>query len=430
MRFVRKGDLMPDDTTTPTTPIAFAADPDVRFLGTIEDFPRADFHAIPAHDEQRQTELHAAGPIRAGVLAHALDIHRHVDAYIFTDDPEATLAQFAADPIALFKQALAEGDARKANGHSRDGMWDRGTYIPTPETVRLTMWAVRRGSLGATRLYKAFDSLAAVKGHKDEMQSTLAAARVEPASEFLKRASNLAPALHWATAVLCGSVDYKGWPIDLIASDEPPSALDLALRDLLPKLGAVKYFKPAIELLDRLDITGEMIPVLPPSFVAGYLLILLRTPVEGMEFLQRLKEADSGEINGQLMDAFAAVKGIKNHVNDPQRMRRHKPASRMTMILTCLLNSFEGWAGDRNWRTEGFPLKPNSIATFHPALRAEATAYDRGKAKEKADKRAQEAIEKAATKQRQRTGASQLPSPVTYVPTGGGFGRTAAQPGE
>ena len=420
---------MPDDVT-PTTPIAFAADPDILFLGTIEDFPRSDFHQIPSHDEQRQTVLHAAGLIRAGVLAHALDIHRHVHGYILTDDPEATLAQFTADPIALYRQALAAQIIKKANGHSRDAMWTKGIYIPTPATVRLTLWAVRCGSLGATRLYKAFDSLASVKGHRDEMQSTLAAARFEPASDYLKRASNLAPALQWATAVLCGSTDYKGWPIDLIARDEPPTALDLTLRDLLPKLGAVKYFKSAIELLDRLDITGEMVPVLPPSFVAGYLVILLRNPVEGMEFLQRLKEADSGEINGQLIDAFAAIKGIKNHVNDPRRIRRIKPGARMTMILTCLLNSFEGWLGDHDWRTEGFALKPNPIATFHPVLRAEATAYDRGQAKQKADKRAHEAVEKAATKQLQRSSASQLPRPVTYVPRGAGFGPTAAEPGE
>ena len=98
---------MPDDVT-PTTPIAFAADPDILFLGTIEDFPRSDFHQIPSHDEQRQTVLHAAGLIRAGVLAHALDIHRHVDGYILTDDPEATLAQFTADPIASSLETSAK----------------------------------------------------------------------------------------------------------------------------------------------------------------------------------------------------------------------------------------------------------------------------------------------------------------------------------
>jgi hypothetical protein len=63
-------------------------------------------------------------------------------------------------------------------------------------------------------------------------------------------------------------------------------------------------------------------------------------------------------------------------------------------------------------------------------LRAEATAYDRGQAKQKADKRAHEAVEKAAAKQLQRSSASQLPRPVTYVPRGGGFGPTAAEPGE
>jgi hypothetical protein len=379
------------DLIKPPTP--FIGDPAIRYLGTVI-IPRVLFHDLPAHPNQRQTALHAVSLLKSGVLNYPLDIHRNVDAHILSEDLDELERAFAVDPLAVIEQARAQGDVFKENGHTRDELWHRA-WTPVPETVRLTMWGITRHSNGVSRLYKSFDALQAVKGHKDEMQSTLNAAGIDPVSELIAKATTLGAALEWATAVACGSVDYKRYPVELLAAEEPLSPFEQEVRSILTKLGTVRYFKPAIVALDKLGVTPEMTPVLPPPFIGGYLCILQRNPEEGREFLERLKESDSGETTGVLMDAFAAIKNVRNYVTDPRR-RIVKPQTRMIQILNCVLNCFEGWLNTDGhaYTVDKFPFRPNAIATFNPALRRSAQAFDREAAKKQANLKAQAQAER------------------------------------
>jgi hypothetical protein len=387
-------------TTNGVASTLFVPDPAIRYLGTIE-VSRDVFHALPDHPEQRQTALHAIDLLRSEVLNHSLDIHRNVDIHLVSDNLDELAAQITANPAQLIVEARQRGEAFKVNGHTRDQMWDRG-LAPAPEMLRVTIWGVQRNSSGATRLYKAFDALAAVKGKKDEMQSTLKAAGIDPTSDAVRKATNLAPALLWATAVICGSIEYRNYPLELLTDGPTMTPFDQEIHKLLPKLGTVKYYRQAIMALDQIDINPEMMPVLPAVFIGGYVSILHRNPVEGLEFLRRLKDSESGETNGTLMDAFAAIKKVRSYVMDPARYRQTKPLNRQVHILNSVLNAFIGWHTTENhaYTVDAFPFRPNAISSFNPVLRSQAQTFDRATARQRAELTVRRQAERISARQR------------------------------
>src|SRR5262249_38784777 len=125
------GEKEPGMTTSP-----WVADPNIVYVGTIEDLPRSTFAALPDHPGQRQTELHAVTLIGSGVLDHPLDQHREVSA-ILVGDPlsqitiEEMISSYRADPSAAL---LRWG--RKENGHTRNWIWSLGNGNAAPETLR------------------------------------------------------------------------------------------------------------------------------------------------------------------------------------------------------------------------------------------------------------------------------------------------------
>ena len=94
------------DQSTLVTATPFVADPDIRFLGTLE-VPRALFAALPDHPDQRQTSLHAVNLLRSGVLNHSIDIHREVDMHILADDLDEVAAAFAALLLQFWRASIS-----------------------------------------------------------------------------------------------------------------------------------------------------------------------------------------------------------------------------------------------------------------------------------------------------------------------------------
>lgn len=367
-------------------PAAFVPDPTSCFLGII-DIPRADFSALPAHPAQRYTPLHAAVLMNAKVLEHALDQHRDVACVLVADAAtgatvEALRAIFDNDPIAAVKRY-----GIKSDGHSRDYLWTRN-LAPVPETLRLTVRAAANRD-AATRVYTATDSLQAVKGHKDNMQSTLRMADIEPQSDYVKAAASLGSALQLAGGVLCGAISQKHRPFLNKVLSQPDEA---ELEEMLPMLPLTRVFKPAVQIIDELDLTSAPVP-LEAAFVAGYLTILHRSPEEGHRFLEQLKQPDSGTVGDGKMDPFYAVKQVRAYLFERQRFIKSTPAIRNQSIILVVLNAFEAWLNQQSFEAGKFPFKPDSIRRFNPQYRravnnAENEAAIQAKERKQARRRA------------------------------------------
>jgi len=344
----------------------FSPNPNIRYVAHLEDFPRQQFSALPPHPAQRQTELHAVNLAASGVLDTHLDQHCEV-AVVLIGDPaggigiEQMIAEFGADPfLALAQYAV------KLNGHTRDYLWNLGNGLAAPDSLRLTVYAAADKEAAAAA-YRAVDSLTAVKGRKDTMQSTLRVAGIVPRSPWLLSAGQLAPALDLALAVVCGSQDYRPADIrEVLRRELNPTEAELRMLALLPHLSAVLYFKDTLALFDALEPSARLMPMLAP-FVAGYLSILHRDPAEGRKFLEAL-QTQNGYYAAGLMDSFYAVKKVADEVLDAKAMLKTAAAERTTKMLACTLNAYEGWRNDTDFKADKFPMAPGIIVRFNPVL--------------------------------------------------------------
>jgi hypothetical protein len=358
----------------------FSPNPNLRYVDTLEDYPRAEFMTLPAHPAQRQTELHAIRLAASGVLDTPLDQHREV-AVVMIGNPNTSiddmLAAYAADKYAALRQY-----ARVLNGHTRRYLWDLGNGAATPDTLRLTVY-VAATSEAAIQAYRAVDSLVAVKGQKDTMQSTLRVAGITPQSVWLKSAGKLGAALDLALTVLAGSREYViGDLRKLLRREVPPGLVDEKLYGLLPHLAQVQYFKPTLAVFDELAPSARLMPMDAP-FVAGYLLILLRDPEEGRQFLEKL-EVETGEYAGGLMDAFYCIKKIGDVINDAEAKLKTTSGQRTDQLVACVLNAYEGWRADNDtFKADKYPVAPAVISRFNPLFAKSAAALVKAAARDK-----------------------------------------------
>lgn len=366
--------------------MAFAPNPHIVFVDHLEELPLADFVALPDHPAQRQTAIHAVSLIAAGVLNEALDQHREVE-IILIGDPEGgdtiekMLELYRRDPAAAFQRY-----GHKQNGHTRVYCWTTIEGLPVPETVRATVYAARDVA-AATKSYNAVDSGSSVKGLKDMTQTTVHIAQLTPVSEWLKRASGLTNVLSMAQHVVCGGSFVPGDLRKVLLDQLQPTALEKSLHEALPHLAAVQYFKPALELLDSLEPSSAMMPVSAP-YMAGYLSLLHRDPQRGKAFLEAL-QSEHGEYTGGLMDAFYCIKKVGDRVFDEREKMKTTPGQRNRMVLSCVLNAYEGWNGDSdNFKADKYPTETRVLASFNPDLHGAVTSVM--KARQRAEMKAKQ----------------------------------------
>jgi hypothetical protein len=377
---------------------AFAPDPRSRYLGVLE-VNRSIFHDLPQHPAQRQTPLHAVTLLSAGVLNHPLDQHSEVAAILVGNAAtgltvEALALKYAANPHATLTEC-----GIKANGHTRDFIWEAGR-APTPETLRVAVYAAV-DERAAIAVYNAFDSLVSVKSRKDVMQSTLHVAGITPVSPFVQKASSLASALDVAAGVLFGNLDHRAFVLPV--EYDPLNKADGELHTLLPYLTAVARFKDAIVALDNLNVSTQTIPLRQAAFVGAYLSILHRDPERGSEFLELIQQGEGGFTDG-LMDAPYAIKNLFPKVIHP-KLKQTTPAYRKQQIVNCVLNVFEGWCANPDFVTADFPTRGAIVRKFNAEMAEVAEKLEKAAAARKVAKRERDATARAARKAEQREAA-------------------------
>ena len=383
-------------TTSP-----WVADPNIVYVGTIDDLPRTTFSALPDHPGQRQTELHAVTLLGSGVLDKPLDQHREVSIILIGNPATGASVEAMTETFRTDQAAALKRWAHKMNGHTRSFIWSLGNGTSAPDTLRAAIYAAADKE-AATQSYAAVDSLTAVKARKDIMQSTLRIAGITPASLWLQKASTLAPALDLSLAVLCGGRNHPPSTqrrVLLGARSSAPDRAEMKMHQLLPQLIVVQHFRQAIEAFDGLTPTPALMPLSQSAFVAGYLSILHRDPEDGKAFLEAL-QTQTGEYAGGLMDAAYAVKKVGEDVLDPRRALKTTPAQRTEQILACVLNAYEGWRSDHSFKADSFPIRPTVIRNFNPLLRRPADALA---AAEQA-RRIKEKQQKAAERRKPKVG--------------------------
>lgn len=380
----------------------FIPNPNLRYVGTIDDYPRAAFMPLPAHPAQRATELHAINLAGSGVLDVPLDQHREVgivmigDAATSVDDMIAAYANHRDAALAKYGHVL--------NGHTRRYLWGLANGLAAPDLLRATVYAATDKE-AAIMAYKAVDSIVSVKGRKDTMQSTLRVAGLVPESDWMKRAGQLAPALDLAIAVLCGGRHHKLAHMRAVLRHEigERAHIDPKMYTLLPHLAQVDYFRDPLLEFDGLDLSARDLPLGAP-FVAGYLSIMLRDPEQGLQFIEKLR-GEPGAYAGGLMDAFYCIRKIDDVVNDAKAKLSTTAAERTDKLLATVLNAYEGWRSEADsFKADKYPTEAGIIGRFNPvlakAVQALTKAAEREAVKRK-EKRLAELSQRVKTRRKQ-----------------------------
>jgi hypothetical protein len=333
------------------------------YIATIE-LPYAVFRKFRVHPTQRDTALHAIRLHGTRHLDRPLEQHCEVSGILIGDPARnVTIAsmreQFTAD-----RDAALDAWAHKADGHCRVYLADRGLWA-APSILRTTLYAARDAK-AAAQIYQAIDSIDAAKRPADQLQSTLRVAGIAPQSEFVQKCSGLQRALDLATGVFCGSLHYTAKSLSKADDQLIPEEMR-EFHALLPYLRAVETFKPAIEIIDDLKLSGKTIPLEAP-FVGAYLSVLQRDPEEGLRFLEAVKSG-SGTLQNEQMDPIFIVHSLPPYFAN-RKARDLKPAVRTAQKLSGVLNAYEAWLKGVNFPT-GKPnyLRESVIARFNPVLR-------------------------------------------------------------
>jgi hypothetical protein len=340
-------------------PSVFQPDPRARVAGTLE-VPTVDFQQLPDHPSQRVTELHAGTLLVRGILEHALDVHRDVDAFVQLDRHSLTMEQAAAMPL----QALLPL-AYKGNGHTRSLLW-REDRVPVPETVRLTVHLVADTDT-SVRLYNSFDSSDSSKRTNDMVQSAMRLAGIE-ARGYLRTGRGMQVALGYCMEVLRGGKPPKtGRPrrVAPVVAELVPRTLEERLNELVPILPVMRRFKPAIDLLDQAEPRPKSVP-LTPAYLGGYISILHRDADKGLDFIKELVSSAGDQLDEE-MDAVFAVKFLDKHIAELRK--QPGPARRARMQLACVLNAYTAYTDGRMLPSGAYPTGERIIASFNPELK-------------------------------------------------------------
>lgn len=352
--------MQADHNRTPAP--VFTPDPRIAYLGTIEDLPWGIFRAVPPHPAQRDTELHAARLLAAGVLNPPLEQHREVCVILCGNTAEIK-AHFFEDQLAALQQYGC-----KLDGHTRAKL-DETKHWTAPDTCRATIYAAETPE-AALLAYQATDSIDAAKIATDEMQSTLAIAQITPRSPALRKCTGLSTALNLSIGVLCGSLLYR-------APKHLPQTEELKLPDHLrsyathlPYLQTVYLFRDALETLDARLLSASASRGLPQggtSYLAGWLTILKRDPQDGAVFLDQILSS-TGTLREGEMDAVYVVHHLRSYLDHKNPL---KPAQRAQQAFCGILNAYDAWTNGREFRADDYRTVTREavLNQFNPVFR-------------------------------------------------------------
>jgi hypothetical protein len=325
---------------------------------------------------QRNTALHASKLFSSRVLDRNLDMHRVV-AVVLLGYPGAAVtieriqARLAEDPIAAVN---GEFERELLDGHSRVLLAKTKNWIP-PERAFVLVY-VAADAEAAAWAYEAMDSPTAAKTQTDDMQSMLALARIEATSNLIKRGTRLSTALNFAIAALCGRLDCRG-PKYLALADqsEPPEHLRsfFSSDPRLAYLPAVHRFRGAIQAVDlfatkfekpgtRLAMPGS------PVELGAAITIVDRDPADGLVFLEAVNAGKGTQGTGR-MDAIFVWHHLYGHLLGKRRL---KPAERGLQYYCGLLNAYDAWRQEKDFKAGDFGTlikDPTIIRRFNPVLR-------------------------------------------------------------
>lgn len=251
--------------------------------GGVISMTPAEWHAIPDNPHQRDTALHAQKAMHLRVLH---PVHRKVNMAV-----------------------LPDGRRVKLDGHTRDYLWSRGE-VQAPETLDVQVWLVASME-EAQRLYRTFDSRAALHTTRDDMFGASHALGFEHKSELLGSLMYVAAA-RVAYEELFGQI--------------PARAIEV--MDLL------RYWKPELDLLDQCKPSRRRFPT---AITAAALITFRRHGANAIDFWSAFA------INGgvKMADEMDAVQALEERLKSNQgRLLARRDVHHMVAIVLSAFDRY------------------------------------------------------------------------------------------
>ena len=343
-----------------------------RVLGTLS-VPWETFAAVPAHQNQRFTPLHAAKLVSSGVLAEPVASHLNVAAVLVGDLDECA-AQFASLGVGV----LGLPNARKLDGHSRTRAQSDG-LAPKPDAVNVTVYAAENAAESA-RLYVTFDSSVSSKKVSDKAQSALLTAGMQPQSRLFQSGAGVVQAMRMASAIIDeGTLELPTVNRKVRFGENVP--LDALVAHLVPGVNEARRHMEALLALDAVDIAPKDMPATAPA-LAAYLALYAKHGEKAIEFVSKVKARDGVSGDGR-MDGVYAAATILDHIR--LKHGRKKGAEKSQAVVSAILNGMTAWLAGDTYEAGKYPMHASIITSLFEPERREAERARAASAREAVD---------------------------------------------